>query len=54
MLIKAGVGKNDAQTKTSALGAAALTGDLEMVRELIAYGEIRKVWRVERAGPVRF
>jgi len=32
------VGKNDAQTKTSALGAAALTGDLEMVRELIAYG----------------
>jgi ankyrin repeat protein len=38
MLIKADVGKNNAQTKTRALGAAALMGDLEMVRELIAYG----------------
>jgi ankyrin repeat protein len=38
LLIKVGVGKNDVQTKTSALGAAARMGDLEMVRELIGYG----------------
>jgi ankyrin repeat protein len=38
MLMKAGVGKNDAEIKTKALGAAALEGDLEMVKELIVYG----------------
>lgn len=38
MLIGAGVGKDNAQTKTKALSAAALKGDLEMVQKLIAYG----------------
>lgn len=38
MLIKAGAGKNSAEIKTQALGAAASTGDLELVKELIAYG----------------
>ncbi len=38
MLIKAGAGNNSAEIKTQALGAAASTGDLELVKELIAYG----------------
>ena len=37
-LLKAGVGKNDATAKTEGLAAAALRGDPEMVRQLLAYG----------------